>query len=1098
MRQKLPSLKMIRLLLLIVFVNGFLCLNSFAESRTQSLDLEKKVTINFEKISLKDALDKIAVKASVSIMYGISKELTTSSVSLIAKSKPLKDVLDELLAPFPLTYRVIDDKIVISHDESKIKPPPTENKRLLLIPLKGIVTDEHGKPLPGASVKLKQSNRGVVTNSEGNFILFNIPESGILVISFVSYETQEVAYDKNTSQPLTIQLKTDANSLNEVQVIGYGTTTKRLNTGSVSTITSEEIEEQPVTNVLSALSGRAAGVYVQTNNGLAGGDITIQIRGPGSLAAGTTPFYVIDGVPFVSSSLVQGPLATGINGAISPFNSLNPEDIESMSILKDADATAIYGSRGANGVVLITTKKGKKGAVKTDVNLSQGISQVADLPKLLNLQDYLAIRREAFQNDGLTPSSDPNSPNYAPDLTVWSQTKSTDWARYMLGGTGHITNLQASVSGGNDQTNFTMGANYRSESTVLPGDNEYIRGGIHMSIQHTSLDRKFNVSMSTSYTQDNNQLVNPAINISGDILLPPNFPIYNANGTYNFLNGNNPIASIQNTSNIQTNNIITNGLVSYDILPGLQIKASAGLSNLEMKQVMVNPGYAQDPNGYNPLSNTYFGTNSSQSLIIEPQINYSLKVIRSSLNILLGGTYQKTETDGQLIYATNFNSDSELQNLSSAATIQPSNTDVDYKYASLFGRVTYNWDDKYIVNASVRRDGSSRFGPGDQYGNFGAAGIAWLFSNENWIKNDLNWLSFGKLRVSYGITGNDQIPDYQYLATYGSSGIVYQNTAGLIPTRITNANLHWETTKKLNAGLDVGFAKDRFLLTVDYFVDRSSNQLISYSLPYLTGFYGYEANLPAVIQNQGWEFEITTKNIQKASFSWSTNFNFTATKNILESFPGLATSPYSNTDVIGQSILRYYGFKFLGVDPQTGADIYQTKGGGTSSNPSFDSYFLGAINLNPAFYGGMNNSFTYKNFQFDVFAQFAKHYLTGGLQGAPGQMANNFEFINNRWQNPGDITNVPKPTTINTDYNYPSSSANFFNASYLRIKTASLSYTFPQQWTRSKKIDKLRVYAQGENLMTFWNRNTALYDPESGVNGVPPLRTIVIGFQITL
>jgi len=217
-----------------------------------------------------------------------------------------------------------------------------------LILIKGKVTDEQGKPLPGASVKLKQSNRGVITDSEGNFTLFNLPESGILVISFVSYETQEVAYDKNTSQPLNIQLKTDANALNEVQVIGYGTTTKRLNTGSVSTITSEEIEEQPVTNVLSALSGKAAGVYVQTNNGLAGGDITIQIRGPGSLAAGTTPFYVIDGVPFVSSSLVQGPLATGINGAISPFNSLNPEDIESISILKDADATAIYGSRGAN------------------------------------------------------------------------------------------------------------------------------------------------------------------------------------------------------------------------------------------------------------------------------------------------------------------------------------------------------------------------------------------------------------------------------------------------------------------------------------------------------------------------------------------------------------------------------------------------------------------------------------------------------------------------------------------------------------------------------------------------------------------------------
>jgi len=373
-----------------------------------------------------------------------------------------------------------------------------------------------------------------------------------------------------------------------------------------------------------------------------------------------------------------------------------------------------------------------------------------------------------------------------------------------------------------------------------------------------------------------------------------------------------------------------------------------------------------------------------------------------------------------------------------------------------------------------------------------------LISNEDWIKKHISWLSFGKLRTSYGITGNDQIPDYQYLSTYGSSYTVYQNYAGLEPTRIANADFHWETTKKMDVGLDIGVAKDRIILTVDHFVDRSGDQLTYYTLPYITGFSGYEANLPAVVQNEGWEFALTTKNIQKTGFSWSTNFNLTTNKNTLESFPGLATSSYSEIYIIGQSILRSYGYQFTGVNPQTGASVYAAKSGGITANPSFDSYFFTDGDLNPTFYGGMSNSISIKNFQFDLFAQFAKHSLAGGIQNPPGQMTNNFQIVMNRWQTPGDVTNIPKPTTSVNDYYYGFSSANFFNASYVRIKTASLSYTFPHEWSKNKHIDKLRIYVQGENLLTFWNKNTALYDPESGINGVPPLRTIVMGFQITL
>ncbi|WP_292945110.1 SusC/RagA family TonB-linked outer membrane protein [Mucilaginibacter sp. 44-25] len=962
----------------------------------------------------------------------------------------------------------------------------------------GKVIDEQGTPLPGATVKIQNESRISITDKDGKFTFTNAPRNGAVSVSFIGFQTANIPMPLNFDNEFTIQLKADANSLNEVQVIGYGTTTKRLNTGSVSTITATDIEKQPVTNILSALSGRASGVNVQTTNGLPGGDVSIQIRGKGSLTAGTNPLYIIDGVPFASTSLVYNTaLAAGINGAISPLNSLNPNDIENISILKDADATAIYGSRGANGVVLITTKKGKSGKAKTDIILYQGISQVANLPKLLNLQDYLTIRKEAFKNDGLTPSSDPTSPSYAPDLKVWDTNKSTDWAKYILGGTGHVTNLQANISGGNEQTTFALGTNYRTESSVLPGDNRYTRGGIHMNVQYISPDRKFNVLMSTSYTQDNNKLVNPAIALSSDILLPPNFPIYDQNRKFNFLNGINPAASVQNTSNIQTNNIITNAVVSYNILAGLQIKTSAGLNYLNMNQIMVNPKSAQDPS-ISPQSSAYFGNNSTKSFIVEPQINYSLKKNKSNLDVLLGGTFQKTENKGEIIYATNFNSESQLENLASAATLRPSNSYIDYKYVSIFGRVTYNWDEKYLINASVRRDGSSRFGPGNQFGNFGAVGVAWIFSNEGWIKSNLSWLSFGKIRSSYGIIGNDQIADYQYLSTYKASNYVYQNITGLTPARIANDDFHWESNKKFEIGLDIGLTGDRVLLTINRFQNRSGSQLVNYAIPFITGFDSYQANLPALIQNQGWEVEISTRNIQKPNFTWSTNFNITTSKNILKSFPDLATSSYANIYIVGESITRAYGFRFAGADSQTGASLYQVKTGGTSSSPAFENFYYTMGDTNPKYYGGMNNAITYKNFQLDLFAQFSRQSLPGSLIPS-GSLSNNFAVALSRWQTPGNSTNIPKATTGTDDYYYTLSSANFFNASYIRLKNVSLSYTFPEIWTKSRKIDRLRIYAQGENIATWWDKNTALYDPESGASAnVPPLRTITIGFQITL
>jgi TonB-linked SusC/RagA family outer membrane protein len=967
--------------------------------------------------------------------------------------------------------------------------PPTSN-------VIGKVTDEQGQPLPGATIKLKGTNIIVITDQSGTFRMAPVSTTGILAISFVSYQTTEINFNTANRNPLAITLKADDNSLNEVQVIGYGTTTKRLNTGSVSTISSAELEKQPVTNVLSAISGRTAGVFVQQTNGLPGGGISIQIRGKGSIAAGTNPLYVIDGVPFSANPITFDISYASPNGSVSPFNSINPDDIESISILKDVDATAIYGSRGANGVVLITTKKGKAGKTKADFNLSDGFNSIASLPSVLSLQQYLQLRREAFKNDGLTPSSDPTSSSYAPDLTIWSQNESTNFGKYVFGGIGHVSDFQGTISGGDKNTTFSIGGNYHSETTVLKGDNLYRRGGIRYNLQHKSLNEKFSIALSGAFVKDDNRLISPA-SFESDIFLPPNFPLTTADGSINWSYGINPLADVKRQSKVKTDNFVTNLVLKYDIFSDLSFNSSFGYNKINIDQIQTFPQSSKNPR-YSPVSSATFDKSSNQSVIIEPQFNYKKQIKNSTLNVLAGGTFQSSLKEGELIEARNFSNDKLLQNLSSAGSIDGiNNSYLQYKNISVFGRINYNFDNKYIINASIRRDGSSRFGPGNQFGTFGAVGGAWLFSQEDFVKNNLLFLSFGKLRASYGIVGNDQIADYQYLSTYTNSGFNYQNISGLQPSRISNADFHWEVNKKLELAVELAFVKDRVLLTVNRYQSRSSNQLVDYAIPTITGFSSYQANLPAVVENTGWEIELNTKNIQQKDFSWSTSFNLTIPKNKLVSFQNFANSSYVNTLVVGQDITRVYGNKLSGIDPNSGNAVYAPVPGST---PDDLDYYSSIGKQTPDFYGGFGNTLIYKSWQLDIFGQFAKQMARGGINYTPGIFVNNYQYVLNRWQQPGDVTDVPKASTF-PDYHYSYSSANFFDASYFRIKNISLSYSFPAHWCSKVGIDRFRIYAQGQNLYTWWHKNNPFLDPESGAYGfstnLPPMRSIFFGTQIT-
>lgn len=966
--------------------------------------------------------------------------------------------------------------------------------------ISGKITSEDGTPLENASITLKGLSKAAISDKNGEFHITAVNKDDILVVNTVGYEKKEIPIGGRNY--VLVTLKTQTGQLDEVVVIGYGTAKRQYLTGSVVKVSAADIEKQPVANPLQALQGRTAGVVITSSSGIPGADISVQIRGVNSVSAGTKPLYIIDGVPVESSSISKVYTA---GGYISPLNAINPADIESIEILKDADATAIYGSRGANGVVLITTKKGKAGRTKLDADFSSGQSQVARRIDFLNTPEYVKLRRAAFVADGIAPDAD-----NAPDLLVWDSTKTTDWQNLLIGNTNPFTNAQVNLSGGDERTRLLVGAGYHDEGTVLIGGGYDKRANLHVNVDHSSLDKRFLLTTSLTYGNDNIKTI--ASDPFWYLATAPNQPVYDSTGKKPYWLGAvseqyNPVAYKYSNATTKTDNFIGSLNLKYKIATFLEAKVDFGYTRQNQRQISTFPSTSLDPN-YNYGYSNYadFGTSYSQSYSIEPQLNFSKNIAQKGrLGLLVGGTFQRRQTGGDLIEGINFSSDALLESLGAAATIDyKKSTSTDYKYASVFSRLNYAWDDKYIFNGVYRRDGSSRFGPDKRFGDFWSVGGAWIFSKEKFIANALPFINYGKLRGSYGLTGNDQIGDYQYLQTYTSTTYPYQGSPGLYPNRLSNPNFSWEKNKKLEFALDAGLFKNRVSFTVAWYRNRSSNQLVSYPLASQTGFTSYQANLNALVQNQGWEFEFTTKNIVQKDFQWSSTFNITFAKNKLLSFPGLASSSYANTYVIGQSLHLLKMYHFTGINQQNGVpEVQDVDKDGVYSYPND---YVNAGTTDPKFYGGLSNSFTYKGFTLDVFLQFTKQIGYGYLwvfYQPPGFMYNvSKQYATNYWQKAGDkAAHSGLTATAGTAiydayyYYYTFSDATLSDASYIRLKNVSLSWQFPAKWLKKLPFENARVFLQGQNLLTF-TRYDAL-DPETQTS-TPVLKTFTAGVHITL
>ncbi|TGD58968.1 SusC/RagA family TonB-linked outer membrane protein [Flavobacterium humi] len=958
----------------------------------------------------------------------------------------------------------------------------------------GIVSDGT-VPLAGVIISIKGKQIAVSSDYDGKFTI-TASAQDILVFSYLGFKTVTIPVaDRKT---INVHMQEDIASLQEVKInAGYYSVKESERTGSIAKISSKDIDKQPVSNVLAAMQGRMAGVNIVQTTGTPGGGFDIQIRGQNSLRInGNNPLYIIDGVPYSSD-----PIGTGINSAVlptqpSPLNSINPDQIESIEVLKDADATSIYGSRGANGVVLITTKKGKAGKTKFNAKLLTGAGRVTSFMDLMNTQQYLQMRREAFANDGISPI-----PDYAYDVNgTWDQNRYTDWQKELLGGTANITDIQTSLSGGSAQTQFLVSGNFNKQTTVFPGDFNYKKSNLHLNLNHESDNKKFRINLSAGYTiQNNNQprldLMREAVNMS------PNAPaLYNADGTLNWENNtfNNPLRNLEGKYQTKTNDLIANIMLSYQLMDNLQLKTSFGYTTLGNTETTASPSTKYNPSyGLGPEFSTLIASSADRnSWIIEPQLNWNKVIGKGKLDILAGATFQSQQSNQLVQYASGFSSNSLIYNLASASNIFTMvSEESQYRYQAFFGRVNYNWQEKYIVNLTGRRDGSSRFGPGDQFAAFGAVGAAWLFSREKFFENN-TVLSFGKLRASYGITGNDQIGDYQYLDTYASSGINYGGTIGLQPTRLFNPKFGWETNRKFEVALETGFLNDCLFITAGWYNNQSSNQLTGIPLPGTTGFSTLQANLNATVQNRGLELTLRTLNFQRKNFNWSTNINLTIAKNKLLKFPDLAGSTYTNQYVIGQALSIQKVYHFTGVDPQTGIYTFEdVNGDGILSGPDDKKTIK---DFSPEYYGGLQNSLKYKNWQLDFLFQFVKqiNYNETIYFGVPGSQGNQPLTILNHWHQAGDIVPYPLYTdgsnsaAVDSYYKYFESDGVISDASFVRLKNVSLSYDLPIKDLQCK------LFFEGQNILTFTKYKGA--DPEFKSAGyLPPLRIFSAGVQFS-
>ena len=976
----------------------------------------------------------------------------------------------------------------------------------------GKVTDESGKPLPNVSVQVKGTTTGTVTKEDGTYSL-TVPANGkVLVFSSVDMETQESTL--GAASQVNATLRSTDKSLQEVVVTGYQTVRKKDVTAAISKISAAEIDNLPIPNFAQAIQGRAAGVIVAAANGVPGGSLSVLIRGVGSINAGSTPLYVVDGIQINSGT-------GSINTQNNPLNFLNPDDIESIEVLKDAAAASIYGARAGNGVILVTTKKGKTGKPKFTFNTFWGKSAPLGTVNVLNTQTWLQLRTEALVNSGVSPASaraTALSNLGLPSNTTQDKIDSLptyDWQDAAFG-RGTIYNAELSLQGGTNNVNYYVSASY-SKNTAFIAPTDFQRGALLSKTNFKindkiSIDNQLSIStfsQNAPYSIGNTGFGNPAY--ASAMILPSN-PIYNPDGSFFGLpgSGQNMVGTFNhNVMAIgeyvkyftRTNQFIGSLGVNYKIVPSLTLKSMVG----------IDYRLTQDHRYQDPRVNDAFavsGRLSDQSdwntnLITTTTLSFNKTYNEvHNVNAFAGIEYRRDQN--QWIQADGQGFPSYLlQYLSAASTpVGVSGQWTASATFSQFGKVGYSYKGRYIFNYSLRRDGSSRFGANNKYGIFQSVQLAWNVKDESFLKN-VRAVSDLKFRYSFGQAGNDQIGNVLYAQLYGATRL-YGNGSGIFPSQLGNPDLTWENREENNIGMDLGLFKGRVNLTIDAYKRINKDLLLSRPLYATTGFTSIQQNL-GKMENKGLEILLAVTPFD-GKFKWTSSFNIAFQSNkVVELYDGLSFLPSDASIRVGSPIGSFFVAEWAGVNPATGRGMWYDINGNLTYNPTAnDRKVIG--NIYPEKFGGWNNSFSYKGFSLDAFFQYeyGRVRLDGQYQQMmrmAGTTVNTLEYgYLTRWQKPGDI--VPTPRAFNglADYNsvgWGTGSRYVFKTDYIRLKQITLGYDVPASFAKRYKLEGAKIYVQGINLWTYTEWPS--YDPEfTGDNFgiIPQSKNLTIGVQV--
>lgn len=1057
-------IRIMRTAVFLIFVVVFQMIATEADAQ------KTKINISKNELSLRELITEIEKQTDYLFVYKDSEINVSEQVKVDARNKPVADVLKQVFANGPIAYEYANNYISlrIMSEKEQLAVSQQQKKQI-----SGTVIDEYGEPIIGANVVEKGTTNGIITDIDGKFAL-TITENTILQVSYIGYVSQEIMV--RNQQTIRFTLQGDSKILEEVVVIGYGVVKKSDLTGSVASVKSKELNGFPATNVMQALAGRSPGVQVTQNTGSPGGSISMRIRGTNSIRGNNEPLYVVDGFP--------------INGA--PTN-LNNADIESIEILKDASATAIYGSRGANGIVMISTKQGKAGKTRVDFEASYSTQSVVKTLDLMNATEYAQFYNIQQKND--------TGKEFFTQEQIDGFGKGYDY-QDLIFRSAPIYTAGITVSGGNEKTQFSIGGNLFQQDGIIKGSG-YDRYTVRTNVNH-KVNEKFRVSLYSTLShlkrdaRDSQQGARGNSMISAAVSAPPTLDPYNEDGSYRVLATAypfvatdiiNPLNYINEQKNeVRANIVLANAAFIYNPIPELTLKVMGGIENRDdTNGSYTTRDYINSPGRASRTANQF------TSLLNENTINYTNTFAdRHNVSAIVGFTYQDFFNTSLTGSGTGFLSDVfEEYNLGSSLTPNPPGSSYSKSVLlSYLGRVNYSFDDKYLLTASIRRDGSSKYSEGNKWGYFPSVAAAWRISNEAFFAEN-KIVSMAKLRASWGKTGSQAINAYATLSTLSAGRTIFNDAMfnTFAPGTTLPGDLKWETTAQTDIGLDIGLFNNRVILTADYYMKKTTDLLNLVRLPTSMGYDSTIKNVGEV-QNKGFDFN-TNVQILTGEFKWDVNANISFNRNKVTKLYGGEDILGGNINVVvindnssilreGRPIGQFWGYQEAGYNEEGNIVFKDLDGNGSITQD--DKTYIG--DPNPDFTYGLNTTLRYKGFELDLFFQ--------GVQG--NDIFNASAIVNTI--DYGFGLNMPKEvlynhwTPENPHAKYPAISYNTTakvsdrfveDGSYLRLRNIQLSYNLPVRKIKLNWISDLQLYVSGQNLLTF--TNYSWWDPEVNTQG---------------